>query len=107
MRVFDHLNGPHWTLIEFMTDRAVPVPRHGLHIHRVSSHGDLIDTHGHFRRAYGIGEGAWLLVRPDGYTGAIVAADHLGELEGYLDQDGPPKDLAMESGWPSAANCTD
>ncbi|MGU3422791.1 FAD-dependent oxidoreductase [Methylobacterium sp. D54C] len=88
VRVFDLLKGPHWTLIGYMTDCATPAPRHGLHIHRVSSHGDLIDTHGHFRKAYGIGEGAWVLVRPDGYIGAVVAADHLGELEGYLDQVG-------------------
>lgn len=88
VRVFDLLKGSHWTLIGFMTDHAAPAARPGLHIHRVSSHGDLIDTHGHFRKAYGVAEGAWVLVRPDGYLGAIVAADHFAELERYLDQVG-------------------
>jgi hypothetical protein len=106
VRVFDLLKGPHWTLIGFMTDRATPAPRHGLHIHRVSSHGALIDTHGYFRKAYGIGEGAWVLVRPDGYIGAIVAADHLDEMEGYLDQVGLTEGSSRESGRPSAAVCS-
>lgn len=88
VRVFDLLKGPHWTLIGYMADPATQAPRPGLHIHHVGPRGNLIDTHVHFRKAYGIEERAWVLVRPDGYIGAIVAADHLGELDGYFDQIG-------------------
>ena len=89
VRLFDLLKGPHWTLIGYMADAAAQAPRAGLHIYHVGpARGDLIDTHGHFHTAYGIEEGAWVLVRPDGYVGAIVAADRLSELDGYLNQIG-------------------
>ena len=88
VRVFDLLKGPHWTLIGYMVDHATQAPRPGLHIHHIGPHGDLIDTHGHFHTAYGIEDGAWVLVRPDGYIGAIVGAEHPGVLNGYFDQVG-------------------
>ncbi len=84
IRVFDLLKGPHWTLIGYEADRATQAPHRGLHIHAVGSGGDLLDTGDHFRTAYGLERGNWLLVRPDGYVGAIVSADHAPALNDYL-----------------------
>ncbi len=44
-------------------------------VHIVGPRGDLVDDGGHFRDAYGLLPGEWVLVRPDGYVGAIVAGD--------------------------------
>jgi hypothetical protein len=41
----------------------------------------LVDDGGHFRDAYGLAPGDWVLVRPDGCVGAIVGADELAALE--------------------------
>jgi hypothetical protein len=49
-------------------------------------HGDLIDERGHFKDAYQVSPGDWILVRPDGYLGAIVASTQLPELESYLNE---------------------
>ncbi len=84
VRLFELLKGPHWTLIGYEADRAAHAPRRGLRIHAVGSRGDLIDTHGLFRKAYGLEYGHWVLVRPDGYIGAIVSADHADDLNDYL-----------------------
>lgn len=84
LRLFDLLKGPSWTLIGYEADRTTQVPRRGLRIHAIGSHGDLIDTQGHFRDAYGIGHGDWVLVRPDGYIGAVVSAEHASALDDYL-----------------------
>jgi 2-polyprenyl-6-methoxyphenol hydroxylase-like FAD-dependent oxidoreductase len=84
VRLFELLKGPHWTLIGYEADRAARAPRRGLRIHAVGPRGDLIDTHGLFRKAYGLEHGHWVLVRPDGYIGAIVSADHAAALNDYL-----------------------
>jgi hypothetical protein len=39
---------------------------------------------GHFRDAYRLSPGDWVLVRPDGYLGAIVGANDVPALERYL-----------------------
>jgi hypothetical protein len=36
------------------------------------------------RDAYGLSPGDWVLVRPDGYVGAIVSAAEVAALEPYL-----------------------
>jgi 2-polyprenyl-6-methoxyphenol hydroxylase-like FAD-dependent oxidoreductase len=46
--------------------------------------GDIVDDGEHIREGYGVQPGNWVLVRPDGYVGAIVAADSVAALEGYL-----------------------
>ena len=68
------------------TKRTAPPsrPRPGLHVHIVGPRGDLVDDAGHFRDAYGLSPGEWVLVRPDGYVGAIVSADKISALERYL-----------------------
>jgi hypothetical protein len=48
----------------------------------------ILHDGGHFRDAYGLSPGDWVLVRPDSYVGAIVAADELAALERYLGEVG-------------------
>jgi 2-polyprenyl-6-methoxyphenol hydroxylase-like FAD-dependent oxidoreductase len=83
-RLFDLLTGPHWTLLGYRVDRVRMQPRAGLRIHTFGAQGDLIDERGHFRNAYGVSDGDWVLIRPDGYIGAIVASGELAALERYL-----------------------
>jgi 2-polyprenyl-6-methoxyphenol hydroxylase-like FAD-dependent oxidoreductase len=83
-RLFDLFAGPHWTLLGYETDRNRLRPLPGLRIHTFGASGDLIDHSNHFRNAYGVSPGDWVLVRPDGYIGAIVAADEVAALDGYL-----------------------
>lgn len=82
--MFDLLKGPHWTLIGYEADRAAQAPRRGLRIHIVGACGDLIDKGDHFRTAYGLERGDWVLVRPDGYVGAIVSPEQTNGLIDYL-----------------------
>jgi hypothetical protein len=83
-RLFDLFAGPHWTLLGYEVDRDRVPPQAGLHIYTFGARGDLIDHSNHFRNAYGVSPGDWVLVRPDGYIGAIVAAQELAALESYL-----------------------
>ena len=83
-RLFELFKGPHWTLLGYDVNREAVLPRPGLHIHTLGPRGDLIDDRCHFRDAYTLGPGDWTLVRPDGYVGAIVSSEYLGELERYL-----------------------
>ncbi|MEI9996363.1 MAG: FAD-dependent oxidoreductase [Rhizomicrobium sp.] len=83
-RLFELFQGPHWTLLGYGVERLSVKPRPGLHIHAVGSRGDISDDGGHFRTAYGLAEGDWVLVRPDGYVGAIVSSGNTDALEAYL-----------------------
>jgi 2-polyprenyl-6-methoxyphenol hydroxylase-like FAD-dependent oxidoreductase len=87
-RLFSLFRGPHWTLLGYEADRAAVVPRPGLHVRTVGPRGDLVDDGRHFHDAYGLSPGEWVLVRPDGYVGAIVGADNLSALERYLKEVG-------------------
>jgi hypothetical protein len=84
-RLFDLLQGSHWTLLGFWVSRrdAIP-PRKGLHIHTFGPRGDLLDEHAYFRDAYDVKEGTWVLIRPDGYIGAIVEEAAVNSLDSYL-----------------------
>ncbi|PZU06070.1 FAD-dependent oxidoreductase [Sphingomonas sp.] len=84
IRLFELLKGPHWTLIGYDVAREDVPARRGLHIHIFGQRGDLEDDAGNFRSAYGIGPGDWVLVRPDGYVGAIVSSATIAALEPYL-----------------------
>nr|WP_198981652.1 FAD-dependent oxidoreductase [Herbaspirillum sp. ASV7] len=89
--LFDLLQGPHWTLIGYQVAHRDSVPpRKGLHIHTMGTRGDVIDEHGHFREAYDVEEGSWVLIRPDGYIGAIVEEASTELLEDYLTRAGLP-----------------
>jgi hypothetical protein len=83
-RLFSLFQGPHWTLIGYETDRTVLAPRPGLRIRIVGAHSDLIDDGAHFKDAYGLLPDEWVLVRPDGYVGAIVGTGDMAALERYL-----------------------
>jgi 2-polyprenyl-6-methoxyphenol hydroxylase-like FAD-dependent oxidoreductase len=85
-RLFNLYKGTHWTLIGYDVERLSAVkPRAGLHIHAVGPRGDIIDDRRQFRDGYGVRPVDWVLVRPDGYIGAIVSSEHVSSLEAYLE----------------------
>jgi 2-polyprenyl-6-methoxyphenol hydroxylase-like FAD-dependent oxidoreductase len=83
-RLFELLKGTHWTLLGFEVERDAVAPRRGLHIHAIGPRGDVVDDGGHVREAYAVSPGEWVLVRPDGYVGAIASSRNIRELENYL-----------------------
>jgi 2-polyprenyl-6-methoxyphenol hydroxylase-like FAD-dependent oxidoreductase len=85
-RLFTLFAGPHWTLLgrDVAPDVADALRRTGLRVHLFGARGDVIDAHGHVRAAYGLQPGEFVLVRPDGYVGAIVASAHADALAAYL-----------------------
>lgn len=85
-RLFDLFKGPHWTLLTY--GDASMAARPGLRVHAIGRRGDLADEAGEFRAAYGVAVGDRVLVRPDGYVGAIVAAGKDAVLDAYLLQVG-------------------
>lgn len=88
MRLFELLKGPHWTLFGYQVKRADVPARAGLHIHRIGPGGELIDESGHFRGAYTVSPGDWVLVRPDGYIGAFVGSQQTDTLTRFLAEQG-------------------
>lgn len=84
LRLFELLRGTHWTLLGYNCERHLVPARPRLRIHIIGEKGDIIDDAGHFREAYTLASGDWVLVRPDGYVAAIVASSDLDSLEHYL-----------------------
>ncbi|MET0254736.1 MAG: FAD-dependent oxidoreductase [Luteibacter sp.] len=83
-RIFELTQGPHWTLIAFETPvEATRFPAE-VHIHRIGEHEALRDSDGTFAATYGAHPGDWLLIRPDGYVGAIFGAEEHHLLDDYL-----------------------
>ncbi|WP_240475755.1 FAD-dependent oxidoreductase [Herbaspirillum rhizosphaerae] len=87
-RLFELFRGTHWTLIGFHVQPARAPQADDLQVHLFGPGGNLADVSGHFRDAYGLENGDWVLVRPDGYIGAIVASDNLEALMNYLQRAG-------------------
>jgi 2-polyprenyl-6-methoxyphenol hydroxylase-like FAD-dependent oxidoreductase len=91
-RLFELFKGSHWTLLSYGHAREPRMaPRPGLRIHAIGPTGtscDFIDDGDHVRTAYGLAPGSFVLVRPDGYIGAVVAYEEVAALETYLDQVG-------------------
>lgn len=83
-RLFELFKGPHWTLLGYEVERRAVSPRPQLDIHMFGPCGDLVDQGGHFHDVYALTPGDWVLVRPDGYIGAIVASSEIVALETYL-----------------------
>ena len=83
-RLFELFQETHWTLPGYGAARDQIAARPGLHLHTIGGRGELIDAHGQMRDTYGMREGDWLLVRPDGYIGAIVTSDRLTALAPYF-----------------------
>ncbi len=99
-RLFDLFKGTHWTLLGQDVKRDAVAPRRGLQVHCFGPSGDLIDDGGHFHAAYGLNSGEWVLVRPDGYVGAIISAEHVLALDGYLRSVGLDAQACPQ--WPSS-----
>lgn len=89
-RLFSLFQGPHWSLLgyEVGLNKSLVKPRPGLRIHAIGAHGDIVDDAGHFAGGYSVKPGDWVLVRPDGYIGAIVVTEELETLEAYLNNVG-------------------
>ncbi len=87
-RLFQLLQGGHWTLLGIGIERGFIAPRAGLRIHAVGAAAELDDESGHFAAAYGLARGECVLVRPDGYIGALVHASQATELENYFERVG-------------------
>jgi 2-polyprenyl-6-methoxyphenol hydroxylase-like FAD-dependent oxidoreductase len=83
-RLFELFKGPSWTLLGYETDRAAIAPRANLHIHIVGPGGDVADDTQCVQDAYGVSAGDWVLVRPDGYVGAIISSSEIAALESYM-----------------------
>jgi 2-polyprenyl-6-methoxyphenol hydroxylase-like FAD-dependent oxidoreductase len=83
-RLFALFKGAHWTLLGCDVERDFVLPRPKLHIHTLGPRGDILDEGGHLREAYALQSGEWVLVRPDGYVGAIVSSSEIDALETYL-----------------------
>jgi len=86
-RLFHLLKGTHWTLLGIGVPRNPIAARQGVHVHTVGDRGDILDAHGHIRAAYGVTAG-YILIRPDGYISAVVAADALPRLEEHMERVG-------------------
>jgi 2-polyprenyl-6-methoxyphenol hydroxylase-like FAD-dependent oxidoreductase len=97
-RLFELFKGPHWTLLGYDVERDAVPPRPGLHIHTIGSSGDIIDESCYLRDAYVLASGEWVLVRPDGYIGAIVSSGETGALKTYL------QDVGLHQGGVSSKN---
>jgi 2-polyprenyl-6-methoxyphenol hydroxylase-like FAD-dependent oxidoreductase len=92
-RLFQLFKGAHWTLLGYDVERDAIPPRPGLHIHTVGARGDIFDEDCYLRDVYGLASGDWVLVRPDGYIGAIVSSGEVEALETYL------RSVGFEQGW--------
>lgn len=69
-RLFKLYAGPHWTLLRF--GRQAPRLDHpGVRSYDVGA--DVLDIEGHIKKAYDAKPGSAVLVRPDGYIGAITS----------------------------------
>jgi hypothetical protein len=83
-RLFELFKGPHWTLLGHDLDHDTLPSHPQLHVHAFGAYGDVVDTHGHVRDAYAMKPGDQVLVRPDGYIGAVVAGARREALRLYL-----------------------
>jgi hypothetical protein len=87
-RLFELFQGPHWTVLGHTIDRNTNPPHPALHVHVFGAHGDVVDAHGLATAAYALTPGHGVLVRPDGYIGAVFAADRPDRLRTYLQRVG-------------------
>jgi 2-polyprenyl-6-methoxyphenol hydroxylase-like FAD-dependent oxidoreductase len=91
IRLFDLLAGPHWTLLaRAVAPASLPAPRPGLRVHTIGADGEFQDPDDALATTYGLADGELVLIRPDGYVAAIVAATDCIRLEAYLAETGLP-----------------
>lgn len=86
LRLFHLFKGTHWTVLSYGVARGVVPARPGLHVHIVGPEGDVLDDHGYVKHAYELAMGEWVLVRPDGYIGAMGSSANTDVLDAYLQQ---------------------
>lgn len=92
IRLFDLFRGPHFTLLAFGKPVAaqLPVIQGALGVRTVTvgdaAGADVLDVHGHARRAYGVTGEATVLVRPDGYVALTGGAVGPQPVASYLDE---------------------
>jgi 2-polyprenyl-6-methoxyphenol hydroxylase-like FAD-dependent oxidoreductase len=91
IRLFDLLAGPHWTLLaRAVAPALLPAPRPGLRVHTIGADGEFQDPDDALATTYGLADGELVLIRPDGYVAAIVAATDSVRLEAFLAEAGLP-----------------
>lgn len=83
-RLFDLFRGTHWTVLAYMTQPPAGISRHNIRVHEVGDKGDIRDAGGHVRDIYGVAAGDIVVVRPDGYIGAVVSFTERHALKPYL-----------------------
>ncbi|MGL9619561.1 FAD-dependent oxidoreductase [Bradyrhizobium sp. U531] len=98
IRLFELLKGSHWTLLGYRVKQESVPARTGLHIHCIGPQGEFIDESEHFRSAYSVSPGDWVLVRPDGYIGAFVGSQQVDKLTHFLAEQGLPNTGPLEGG---------
>ncbi|MCK1718756.1 FAD-dependent oxidoreductase [Bradyrhizobium sp. 141] len=91
IRLFGLLRGTHWTLLGYQVNRGAVSARTGLHIHCIGPNAELVDESEHFRAAYTVSPGDWVLVRPDGYIAAFVNSQQIDRLTHFLAEQGLPE----------------
>ena len=97
MRLFDLLHGPHWTLVGFGTVANGLVPTlPGLQFYGIGPGQACHDQDDGVAKTYGLKDGNLLLVRPDGYVGALVGAADVAKLLAYLEA------IMIQGGHPAA-----
>jgi hypothetical protein len=68
-RLFTLFAGSHWTLLRFGPD-APRLDRRRVHSHQIGA--DILDADRHIQHAYDVKDGGAVLIRPDGYIGAVT-----------------------------------
>ncbi len=99
IRLFDRFQGPHWTLLrQAPSGDPLTTTRPGLRVQMIGAGGDIVDDAGHIQDAYGLSPGDQVLVRPDGYVGAVVSSGQDEALNPYLAEVGLlPTPLPVEA----------
>jgi hypothetical protein len=69
-RLFVNYAGPQWTVLRFGST-APGLDRPGVQSFQIGK--DIVDADSHINNAYGVSDGATVLIRPDGYIGAITS----------------------------------
>jgi 2-polyprenyl-6-methoxyphenol hydroxylase-like FAD-dependent oxidoreductase len=83
-RLFELFRGPQATLLAYETEALGIKARKGLAMRRIGANAEIEDVEGAIAAIYGLRSGDLVLVRPDGYVGAIVPAGEEAAMEAYL-----------------------
>lgn len=84
VRLFELLKGPHWTLLAYGVERGMLPTWPGVNLHTIGEDAELLDSSGAFADTYGVTRGDLVLIRPDGYIGAIARLSEVQVIDDYL-----------------------